>query len=542
MVVLPASFFPGFAQHKPASRGERRANVLLNFFILKQEIGGRSLNPPCVFFAFGVFGRPHRLSIPQIEQSGAPVSSHQRASAASSAGTSSRAIARTNSNGASRFGSRSASASSSSVSNRAGSFTPRKSEPTEELEELEEREERRQSDTRTTRPRSSSSEEDPARRQASVGRRWTTTAAVKAHDLANHVMKGPDETITSPAVEFAPSEHMTADTSPVASGKVAEQSVLPGSDTTSRKTTEEVVEGATSASIQNADPQKSPDGGSTSVGINLDFSTKNTLSLATIAMDADQGRDEEVSESRQDPIGEHPVSERSATESTKEREASPESEARAVGSKPVSSSSPLLSRPASGISREEVKEISPPCSPPATEKEEAVVSDNRDERIEPEATDMEDFSISVPSKAVQSFPDQERGPSAVTDENDHVASDTALFQPADEARDDDTFAIKVGPGAGPPAAEARIGRNLSKVEEIDEGGFAGEMGSMSYLGEMDEDELGREADRLKRERNRAQRDAETVTDEMKEEVRMCSSQSFALTDLIASMVVLDARD
>ena len=53
-------------------------------------------------------------------------------------------------------------------------------------------------------------------------------------------------------------------------------------------------------------------------------------------------------------------------------------------------------------------------------------------------------------------------------------------------------------------------------EEDDEGGG---LMSSAYLGDMDEDELALESERLKRESNKAQRDAETVTDEMKEEVR-----------------------
>ncbi|CAN0110033.1 unnamed protein product, partial [Ectocarpus sp. 8 AP-2014] len=49
----------------------------------------------------------------------------------------------------------------------------------------------------------------------------------------------------------------------------------------------------------------------------------------------------------------------------------------------------------------------------------------------------------------------------------------------------------------------------------------GVMGT-SYLEGMDEDELEEESEKLKREGNKAQRDAETVTEEMKEEVR-CNS-------------------
>ena len=50
------------------------------------------------------------------------------------------------------------------------------------------------------------------------------------------------------------------------------------------------------------------------------------------------------------------------------------------------------------------------------------------------------------------------------------------------------------------------------------GGFAEPSLGVAYLGDMDEEELEEESEKLKRESNRAQRDAETVTDEMKEEV------------------------
>ncbi|CAM9742641.1 unnamed protein product, partial [Ectocarpus fasciculatus] len=67
---------------------------------------------------------------------------------------------------------------------------------------------------------------------------------------------------------------------------------------------------------------------------------------------------------------------------------------------------------------------------------------------------------------------------------------------------------------GPSRVGAAAGGGTTEVI----GGGAGAMMGTSYLEGMDEDELEEESEKLKREGNKAQRDAETVTEEMKEEV------------------------
>lgn len=76
------------------------------------------------------------------------------------------------------------------------------------------------------------------------------------------------------------------------------------------------------------------------------------------------------------------------------------------------------------------------------------------------------------------------------------------------------------------AATRRVGEGSDELQGTALGGgvdklgeFAGDALGAAYLGDMDEEELGEESERLRRESNRGQRDAETVTDEMKEEVR-----------------------
>lgn len=68
--------------------------------------------------------------------------------------------------------------------------------------------------------------------------------------------------------------------------------------------------------------------------------------------------------------------------------------------------------------------------------------------------------------------------------------------------------------SGPSRVETAVGGG--EIEAAGDG--AGAMGT-SYLEGMDEDELEEESEKLKREGNKAQRDAETVTEEMKDEVR-----------------------
>ena len=99
----------------------------------------------------------------------------------------------------------------------------------------------------------------------------------------------------------------------------------------------------------------------------------------------------------------------------------------------------------------------------------------------------------------------------------------ALFQPsmpANAAPRPPAPSSSARAGAG--AAGGGAGANNGAIEEqggfVGGGGGGGGLSSSSYLGDMDEDELGQESERLKRESNRAQRDAETVTEEMKEEV------------------------
>lgn len=104
---------------------------------------------------------------------------------------------------------------------------------------------------------------------------------------------------------------------------------------------------------------------------------------------------------------------------------------------------------------------------------------------------------------------------------DAVGGTTALFQPS--------LPADAGSGLRGPSSARQMGTENGAQETTaiggglgggndEAGGFAGHSLGVAYLGDMDEDELEEESEKLKRESNRAQRDAETVTDEMKEEV------------------------
>ena len=100
---------------------------------------------------------------------------------------------------------------------------------------------------------------------------------------------------------------------------------------------------------------------------------------------------------------------------------------------------------------------------------------------------------------------------------DAVAGTAALFQPS--------LPSDAGSGQQESWPTRSAGTELGVQETTatgggsdEPGGFAGDLLDVAYLGDMDEEELAEESEKLKRESNRAQRDAETVTDEMKEEV------------------------
>lgn len=78
-------------------------------------------------------------------------------------------------------------------------------------------------------------------------------------------------------------------------------------------------------------------------------------------------------------------------------------------------------------------------------------------------------------------------------------------------------AVGLGATTGGGAAASQTPQEREGQGQRGGGGVL--VGSSSYLGEMDEDELAEESERLQREGNRAKRDAETVTEEMKDEVR-----------------------
>lgn len=119
-------------------------------------------------------------------------------------------------------------------------------------------------------------------------------------------------------------------------------------------------------------------------------------------------------------------------------------------------------------------------------------------------------------------------PAANEEQNDFLDDTgdpgTAMFQPVDPAegapRDTDDLDIRLGRANMSAAARGFVTSNQAG-QGNDEGyaGGDGGWGDMAYLGDMDEEELAAESEKLRRESHRAQRDAETVTDEMKEEVR-----------------------
>lgn len=93
----------------------------------------------------------------------------------------------------------------------------------------------------------------------------------------------------------------------------------------------------------------------------------------------------------------------------------------------------------------------------------------------------------------------------------------AMFQPSVPAQD------SKDPGGGDRGRRDLAGSGGTAGEENDERDGDGVevadlLGDMSYLGDMDEEELEMESEKLRREGQRAKRDAETVTEEMKEEV------------------------
>lgn len=111
---------------------------------------------------------------------------------------------------------------------------------------------------------------------------------------------------------------------------------------------------------------------------------------------------------------------------------------------------------------------------------------------------------------------------------DAVDGTTALFQPLLPS-DAGGSAARSGQRESWSARPAGTERGALKTTAIGEGlgggidepeEFAEDSLGVAYLGDMDEEELAEESEKLKRESNRAQRDAETVTDEMKEEVRV----------------------
>lgn len=111
---------------------------------------------------------------------------------------------------------------------------------------------------------------------------------------------------------------------------------------------------------------------------------------------------------------------------------------------------------------------------------------------------------------------------------DAVDGTTALFQPSLPS-DAAGSAARSGQRESWSARPAGTVRGVLETTAIGEGlgggsdepaEFAEDSLGVAYLGGMDEEELEEESEKLKRESNRAQRDAETVTDEMKEEVRV----------------------
>ncbi|CAM9837269.1 unnamed protein product [Scytosiphon promiscuus] len=109
--------------------------------------------------------------------------------------------------------------------------------------------------------------------------------------------------------------------------------------------------------------------------------------------------------------------------------------------------------------------------------------------------------------------------------------DAAAASPAQDAdaRDESSGKNKTAAGAAwnvglGSTTEGRAGASQAPQGQGEEpqGGREGVGGALisssSYLGEMDEEELAEESERLQREGNRAKRDAETVTEEMKDEV------------------------
>lgn len=120
----------------------------------------------------------------------------------------------------------------------------------------------------------------------------------------------------------------------------------------------------------------------------------------------------------------------------------------------------------------------------------------------------------------------------ISQPSDHRLAGEGAEDTADTSDNEDDLLIQLGnrsndnnvsPGnssSGVGAAEGMVNRGSIGGSDVrDEGGAGGEgWGGMDYLGEMDENELALETEKLRRESHRAQRDAETVTDEMKEEV------------------------
>lgn len=123
-----------------------------------------------------------------------------------------------------------------------------------------------------------------------------------------------------------------------------------------------------------------------------------------------------------------------------------------------------------------------------------------------------------------------RGDGIIDDVISKGGGTAALFQPSSEYANVSSGHHSESPAYQLESGAARIrGREAVEFTSQD---FQG--GDMSYLGGMDEDELEEESEKLKREINRAQRDAETVTDEMKEEAwcthysSYCDSSSTAV--------------